>query len=72
MNQAAAGKVIVASFSDASVTLINAATCNGTHTAGCGRMPVKKPVGSGAFWVAVNASAGTAYVSVTSTTATWR
>jgi hypothetical protein len=53
----------VASFSDASVTLINAATCNGTHTAGCGRMPVKKPVGSGAFWVAVNAPAGTAYVS---------
>jgi YVTN family beta-propeller protein len=59
----AAGKVIVASFSDSSVTLINAATCNATHTAGCGRMPVKKPAGSGAFWVAVSPPAGTAYVS---------
>ena len=59
----AAHKVIVASFSDSSVTLINAATCHATHTAGCGRTPAKKPAGSGVFWVAVNAPAGTAYVS---------
>jgi YVTN family beta-propeller protein len=58
-----AGRVIVASFADSSVTLINAATCNATHTGGCGRMPVKKPAGSGAFWVAINPCTATAYVS---------
>ena len=59
----ATGKVIVASFSDASVSLINGARCNATDTSGCHRLPAKKPTGSGAFWVAVNSSAGTAYVS---------
>jgi hypothetical protein len=53
----------VAGFADSSVTLINAATCNATHTVGCGRTPAREPAGSGAFWVAVNPPAGTAYVS---------
>ena len=60
----AADKIIVASFADASVTLINGATCNATDTTGCGRTPAKKPAGSGPFWVAADGPAGTAYVSV--------
>jgi YVTN family beta-propeller protein len=56
-------KVIVASFADSSVTLINAARCNATHTVGCARTPAKKPSGSGSFWSAVNPQIGTAYVS---------
>jgi len=60
----AAHKIIVASFADSSVTLINGATCNATNTTGCGRTPVKKPAGSGPFWVAAYGPAGTAYVSV--------
>jgi YVTN family beta-propeller protein len=59
----AANKIIVASFNDASVSLINAATCNGTNTAGCGSVPAKEAAGSGAFWVAVDTATGTAYVS---------
>ena len=59
----AAGKIIVASFADASVSVINAATCNGTHTSGCAHMPAKKAAGSGAFWVAVSPCTATAYVS---------
>ena len=42
----------------ASVSVINGATCNGTHHSGCGRTPTKKPAGSGAFWVAVNPRPG--------------
>lgn len=60
----AADKIIVASFNDASVTLINGDTCNATDTTGCARTPPKKPTGSGPFWVAAGGPAGTAYVSV--------
>lgn len=59
----AAGKIIVTSSSDASVSLINAATCNATHTSGCARVPAKMAVGSGAIWVAVSSRTATAYVS---------
>jgi DNA-binding beta-propeller fold protein YncE len=59
----AANKIIVASFADASVSVINGVTCNGTHTSGCARMPAKKAAGSGAFWVAVSPCTATAYVS---------
>jgi YVTN family beta-propeller protein len=59
----AADTIIVASFSDASVSLINGAKCNATDTTGCHRTPAKKPAGSGSFWVAVSTSTGTAYVS---------
>jgi YVTN family beta-propeller protein len=60
----AAHKIIVASFADASVTLINGDTCNATNTTGCTRTPAKKPTGSGPFWVAISRPTGTAYVSV--------
>jgi hypothetical protein len=59
-----ADKIIVATFNEASVRLINGDTCNATDTTGCSRMPVRKPAGSGAFWVAADGPAGTAYVSV--------
>jgi DNA-binding beta-propeller fold protein YncE len=59
-----ADKIIVASFSDSSVSLINGKTCNAANTTGCIRLPAKKPAGSGPFWVAVYGPAGTAYVSV--------
>jgi DNA-binding beta-propeller fold protein YncE len=60
----AADKIIVASFNDSSVSLINGDTCNAIDTTGCGRTPAKNPAGSGPFWVAAGAPAGTAYVSV--------
>jgi YVTN family beta-propeller protein len=58
-----ANEIIVAAFNEASVRLINGDTCNATDTSGCSRTPVRKPAGSGSFWVAAGCSAGTAYVS---------
>jgi hypothetical protein len=58
-----ANEIVVATFNEASVRLINGDTCNATDTTGCSRMPVRKPAGSGSFWVAAGDPAGTAYVS---------
>jgi len=58
-----ANEIIVAAFNEASVRLINGDTCNATDTTGCSRTPVRKPAGSGSFWVAAGGSARTAYVS---------
>jgi len=58
-----ANEIVVATFNEASVRLINGDTCNATDTTGCSRMPVRKPAGSGSLWVAAGGPAGTAYVS---------
>src|SRR5262249_53692459 len=60
----AAHKIIVASFADSSVSLINGAAGNATHTAGGGGTPTRRPAGGGPFGVAAYGRAGTAYVSV--------
>ena len=44
------------------VSVIDGATCNGTHGSGCGRAPRTITVGSGAFWVAVDQARDTVYV----------
>ena len=44
------------------VSVINGATCNGTHGSGCGQIPPATKVGSGAFWAAVDQAHHTVYV----------
>jgi YVTN family beta-propeller protein len=43
------------------VSVINAATCNGTHQAGCGQTPATIQIGHGPFWIAVDQVTHTAY-----------
>jgi DNA-binding beta-propeller fold protein YncE len=43
------------------VSVIDGATCNGTHDSGCGLTPQTVTVGSGAFWVAVDQTTDTVY-----------
>jgi DNA-binding beta-propeller fold protein YncE len=44
------------------VSVIDGATCNGSDGIGCGRTYPTLPVGSGAFWVAVDQATGAVYV----------
>jgi DNA-binding beta-propeller fold protein YncE len=44
------------------VSVINGATCNGTHHSDCGHAPATTKVGSGAFWAAVDQAHHTVYV----------
>jgi YVTN family beta-propeller protein len=43
------------------VSVINAATCNGTHHAGCGQAPATIQIGHGPFWIALDQATHTAY-----------
>ena len=43
------------------VSVINAATCNGTHHTGCGQTPATIQIGQGPFWIAVDQATHTAY-----------
>jgi DNA-binding beta-propeller fold protein YncE len=47
------------------VAVINAATCNATHTAGCGQAPAVVKVGKGTFSLAVSAATDTIYAADT-------
>jgi DNA-binding beta-propeller fold protein YncE len=44
------------------VSVIDGATCNGTHTSGCGRTPRTIKVGGNPFWDAVDQATNTVYV----------
>jgi DNA-binding beta-propeller fold protein YncE len=44
------------------VSVINGATCNGTHSSGCDQAPRTITVGSGAFWAAVDQASDTVYI----------
>ena len=59
----ATDEILVAGFNDASVSILDGASCNAADTAGCGRAQAKTPAGSGPFWVALDNATGTAYVS---------
>ena len=48
---------------DISVSVINAATCNATDTAGCHRAPAKIPAGHAPGAVSTDPMAGTVYTS---------
>jgi len=58
----ATGTVYVANIEDASVSVIDSATCNGSDTAGCSQAPPKLAVGDYPSALAVDPAAGTAYV----------
>jgi len=45
-----------------SVSLINGATCNGTHTSGCATRPATVTVGKSPQWLAVDVSTDRIYV----------
>jgi DNA-binding beta-propeller fold protein YncE len=47
------------------VAVINAATCNATHTAGCGQAPAVVKVGKGTFNLAVSTATNTIYAADT-------
>jgi len=49
-------------FDGDTVSVINGATCNGTHHAGCGHLAATATVGRGPFGVAVNDRTHTVYV----------
>jgi len=49
-------------FDGHTVSVINGATCNGTHHAGCGHLAATATVGTGPFGVAVNDRTHTVYV----------
>jgi YVTN family beta-propeller protein len=55
--------VYVTNDEDSSVSVIDGATCNATNTSGCGQKPAKDAVGNYPAGIAVDAAAGTAYVS---------
>ena len=52
----------MANIQDASVSVIDGATCNGSDTAGCGQAPPKLAVGDYSSALAVDPAVGTAYV----------
>ena len=54
--------VYVANIQDASVSVIDGATCNGSDFAGCSQAPPKLAVGDYPSALAVDPAAGTAYV----------
>ena len=57
--------VYVANFGDNTVSMINSATCNGTHLAGCpGQPPPTVAVGGGPGDIDVNASTHSVYVTI--------
>jgi DNA-binding beta-propeller fold protein YncE len=58
----ATDKVYVASISDASVSVINGATCNGHNTTGCSRAPRKVAVGEYPGTIALDPTTATGYV----------
>ena len=53
--------VYVANVNDSTVSVINGATCNATHTSGCATTPPTVQVGAGAFNVAVDNSLHTVF-----------
>ena len=57
----ASGTVYVANFNDSTVSVIDAATCDGTHHAGCGGTQPTITVGANPFSVAVNQATDTVY-----------
>jgi DNA-binding beta-propeller fold protein YncE len=57
------GTVVVANIEDASVSVIDAATCNATITSSCGQPQPKVPAGRAPNSVAVDAATGTIYTS---------
>jgi DNA-binding beta-propeller fold protein YncE len=58
----ATGTVYVANIQDASVSVIDSATCNGSGIAGCSQAPPKLAVGDHPSALAVDPAVGTAYV----------
>ena len=58
----ATGTVYVANIQDASVSVIDSATCNGSDIAGYSRAPPKLAVGDYPSALAVDPAVGTAYV----------
>ena len=55
--------IYVGSFDDNTVSVINGATCNGTHTSGCGQVPPTVKVGAFPDGLAVDRATHTVYVS---------
>jgi DNA-binding beta-propeller fold protein YncE len=55
-------KVYVTNIEDTSVSAINGATCNGSHTTGCGHRPRKLAVGNYPGAIAIDPAVGTVYV----------
>jgi DNA-binding beta-propeller fold protein YncE len=55
-------RVYAANLEDASVSVIDGATCNSRHHGGCRKPPGQDAVGNYPFAIAVDPSAGTAYV----------
>ena len=55
--------IYVGSFDDNTVSVINGATCNGTHTSGCGQVPPTVKVGAFPDGLAVDRASHTVYVS---------
>ena len=55
-------RVYVTNDEDASVSVINENTCNGTNTTGCDQTPPKVAVGNYPIPIAIDPQAGTAYV----------
>lgn len=56
-------RVYTANLQDASVSVINGATCNATNTSGCGHTPPEDAVGDYPVFIAADPAEGTAYVS---------
>jgi Lactonase, 7-bladed beta-propeller len=54
--------VYVSNEEDSSLSVINAATCNGTHPAGCNQTPPAILVGNGPYPIAVDQRTNTVYV----------
>jgi YVTN family beta-propeller protein len=59
----AANMIYVANIEDTSLSVINGATCNGTHHTGCQHTPAKAAVGNYPGALATDPAAGTAYIS---------
>jgi DNA-binding beta-propeller fold protein YncE len=55
-------RVYVTNIEDASVSVINGATCNGSDTTGCGQTPTKVAVGNYPSQIVVDPAVGSAYV----------
>jgi DNA-binding beta-propeller fold protein YncE len=58
----ATNTIYVANLQDTSVTVINGATCNGTHSIGCGQAHPKAAVGNYPRAITVDPATGTSYV----------
>ena len=60
---AATHTVFVADYGDASVSVVQGATCNATSQTGCGRMPPRVPVGDIPIDLSIDPSTHTVYTS---------